>query len=682
MKFIIKFISIFILAVFANAENNTTGDNNISDINKTEIKQEVVQMLNHGENNETDEVVDIIAEKIANSQANENNFSDSPALISVLKELAEINRQILLLSGHNDSNATISELATLNKNKRKLLEQIPMAITNQTVSRENVIEYTKKKERVERILARNKNQYSYEYIKTKILANSMRINEIFFTTFIKTENLFINGAKKSELQNEFRKALLDLETEYATLYDYTDEILNKKNLLNSKQKDEINETLEKFKVYKITSDEVLNYLLQNSDLLASNILFTGLNLKQILNYINDKMPFNTNKINAGKWILIIIITLFFYSLRKFLAKIIYFIFKIFNKSGDSEAIKIQIIDIIKKPLGVLLIAYAIDICSAIFYYPAPVPIKFGNFFSIIYIILYAWLIIKILDGYGIMLLGSIARKSGRKEVINLIIKILYIIVVIIALLFVLSRLGFNISALIASLGIGGLAIALATKDIIANFFASILLLFDNSFSQGDWVVIGDVEGTVVETGLRKTLIRTFDNALVSVPNSKIMENNIKNWNRRKVGRIIKITVGLNYSSTAEQIKNCVNDIEAMLLNHPDIAQPKDNALNQNNLKMFYKQNMVSVDDLAGYKNTLYVSLNEFSDSSIDIYIECFTKTIKRDEYYRVKQDIMIKIMEIVEKYDTEFAFPSQSLYIEKFPKIEIKNPKGTEHENV
>lgn len=256
MKFIIKFISIFILAVFANAENNTTGDNNISDVNKTEIKQEVVQMLNHGENNETDEVVDIIAEKIANSQANENNFSDSPALISVLKELAEINKQILLLSGHNDSNATISELATLNENKRKLLEQIPMAITNQTISRENVIEYTKKKERVERILARNKNQYSYEYIKTKILANSMRINEIFFTTFIKTENLFINGAKKSELQNEFRKALLDLETEYATLYDYTDEILNKKNLLNSKQKDEINETLEKFKVYKITSDEV------------------------------------------------------------------------------------------------------------------------------------------------------------------------------------------------------------------------------------------------------------------------------------------------------------------------------------------------------------------------------------------------------------------------------------------
>ena len=147
MKFIIKFISIFILAVFANAENNTTGDNNISDVNKTEIKQEVVQMLNHGENNETDEVVDIIAEKIANSQANENNFSDSPALISVLKELAEINKQILLLSGHNDSNATISELATLNENKRKLLEQIPMAITNQTMSRENVIEYTKKKER-------------------------------------------------------------------------------------------------------------------------------------------------------------------------------------------------------------------------------------------------------------------------------------------------------------------------------------------------------------------------------------------------------------------------------------------------------------------------------------------------------------------------------------------------------
>ncbi|WP_162894585.1 mechanosensitive ion channel domain-containing protein, partial [Klebsiella pneumoniae] len=130
---------------------------------------------------------------------------------------------------------------------------------------------------------------------------------------------------------------------------------------------------------------------------------------------------------------------------------------------------------------------------------------------------------------------KLAQKSGKKEVVNLIIKILYFVIIIIALLYILAQLGFNISAIIASLGTGGLAVALAAKDIIANFFASILLLFDNSFNHGDWVEVSGIEGTVVETGLRKTTIRTFDNCLVFLPNSTIMGANIKNWSKRRMG---------------------------------------------------------------------------------------------------------------------------------------------------
>ncbi|WP_141090901.1 mechanosensitive ion channel family protein, partial [Campylobacter concisus] len=145
----------------------------------------------------------------------------------------------------------------------------------------------------------------------------------------------------------------------------------------------------------------------------------------------------------------------------------------------------------------------------------------ANIFSIIYIVAFSWLVLTILNGYGIAIIDKIAQKSKRKEVINLALKVIYVIVLIITLLLILQKLGFDISALIASLGIGGLAVAFAAKDIIANFFASVMMLFDNSFSQGDWIVCGDIEGTVVEIGFRKTTVRSFDNALIFVPNSKL-----------------------------------------------------------------------------------------------------------------------------------------------------------------
>lgn len=656
MKFIISFL-VLISFIFA-------------DENKTEIKSEIIEILNQGESNASSEITDIIAEKIAENESGEHSQnSDKPTLISVVKEIMSLNSQINELKTR-DSNISAEQILNLNENKNSLLAQIPVAITNQNFDRANLLKYTEKKQKLSKILKQTKNKNSINFINAKLGMLEMKINEDFFGTFIKIENYFIQGASKKELDTELKSALLTLENDYTEFENFVNEILSDE-ILGDDEKENIKDKFAKIKIGKQSADEILSYLLKNSDLLASNIILKELNLKQTLDFINEKMPFNTEKFNVGKLVLITLITLFFYSLRRSLAKFIYFVFKIFNKNAnESEAIKSQIIDIIKKPIGVLLIAYSIDICLSIFYYPAPVPLKFGNIFSIIYVVLYAWLIIEILDGYGIMILGSIAKKSGRKEVINLIIKILYIIVIIIALLFILHRLGFNVSALIASLGIGGLAIALATKDIIANFFASIMLLLDNSFSQGDWIEVGGIEGNVVETGLRKTIIRTFDNALVSVPNSKIMESNVKNWNRRKVGRIIKLSVGLSYNSTAEQIKKCVSEIRDMLISHEEIAKPQDSALSANNVRLRYKQNMVSVDDLAGYKNGIFVHLNEFADSSINIYIECFTKSVAKADYLQVREDVLIKIMEIVGKYDAEFAFPSQSIYIEKFPKIE------------
>ena len=423
--------------------------------------------------------------------------------------------------------------------------------------------------------------------------------------------------------------------------------------------------LEALEAYKKTLEEILYYLRDNAELLTSNYIISELNLKTAIDFINEKASF-TSKFNVGKATIIFVVFLFFVSFTTLLSKLtLWALMKFFVKHDSDRQTKGRIVEIIKRPMLLTLIAYAIDICVSIAYYPAPMPIKFANFLTITFVIAVTWLILSVLNGYGMVLINELTKKSGRKEVINLILKISYFIIFVIALLITLSKLGFNDSAIISSLGIGGLAVALATKDILANFFASVMLLFDNSFSQGDWIVCGDIEGTVVEIGLRKTTVRTFDNALIFVPNSKLASDPIRNWSRRKMGRRIRMLIGLEYSATTEQIKKCVDEIKQMLIDHPDIAKGDDMGSKKASR---YDRGIVSIDDLAGYKSNLFVVVDEFADSSINILVYCFSKTIVWGEFLAVKEDVMLKIMNIVEANGLGFAFPSQSLYVEEVKK--------------
>ncbi|MDA3058250.1 mechanosensitive ion channel family protein [Campylobacter sp. VBCF_05 NA6] len=686
-KFLISFLISalclnFIYAEANKSEANLTEQNSSQSAvpapNLEEKKKEVEEFLSEvsgGDANKS-EVYDMIVNKVAQNELNANETNGANSFYRVVNEIKEINKKILAISPKGEANATDSSLKTLKENKARLLESVPMAITNNTLSREGLLKYAEIKKNIEDTLAKfAKKQNSIEYVSAAVSADRMALGDIFYQEILKLDNLFVNGASKDELKMSLEDALSRI-SEYSL--DKTSKL--KEALKSQEDAENFVAKFSELKNDKATYEEILSYLHSNADLLASSVIFTSLNFKSAIDSINEISPIKDRRINFGKIVLISAIMLFFYSLRRVLANLIYFVFKIINRSTaiDKETIKEQVVATIKRPLGVLLIAYSIDISLVIFFYPAPVPIRFASILSIIYVILWAWVIIEIIDGYGIIVLGNIAKKGVRKDVINLVIKILYIIVVIIALLLILKRLGFDVSAILASLGIGGLAIAFATKDIIANFFQSIMLLFDNSFSQGDHVVVGDIEGTVVETGFRKTTIRTFDNALVFVPNANIMAQNIKNWNRRKVGRHINIIVGVTYSARSEQLRKCIEDIKEMLKAHPRIAQSGDSATNSRDFRMRSRQNMVSIDDLAGYKSTMNVVLDSFGDSSVNILVYCFTKTVMRDDYLQIKEDILFKIMQIVENNGLEFAFPSQSLYVEKLPKFDYDNPKFSE----
>jgi len=251
-----------------------------------------------------------------------------------------------------------------------------------------------------------------------------------------------------------------------------------------------------------------------------------------------------------------------------------------------------------------------------------------------------WIVIAILDGLQGMIYQALAKVSKElsSELARFIIRIIKIIVWVMAISSILSIWGVNVTALIASLGIGGLAFALAAKDTAANLFGSIAIMVDKSIKVGDWVKVDNIEGVVEDIGMRTTKIRTFYKSLVAIPNSIVANSHIENFSRRDVRRI-KTSIGVTYNTSIEQIQNIIKDIKSMLKDHKGTAKDQ----------------------------SMFVNFNNFGDSAQEILIYTFTNTSNWEEYLNIKEDIFYKISQILKKYGSDFAFPSQSIYVESMP---------------
>ncbi|WOE30537.1 MULTISPECIES: mechanosensitive ion channel family protein [unclassified Acinetobacter] len=197
--------------------------------------------------------------------------------------------------------------------------------------------------------------------------------------------------------------------------------------------------------------------------------------------------------------------------------------------------------------------------------------------------------------------------------------------------------GMSLSGLMAFGGIGGIAVAMASKDILSNLFSGVMLYFDRPFNIGDWVCSPDreIEGTVVEIGWRLTKIVTFDHRPLYIPNSVFSSISVENPGRMS-NRRIKTDIGLRYED-ANKIAAIVDDIYNMLLHHQKIDTSQ----------------------------TLLVNFNAFADSSLNIMVYCFTKTTNWSEWLTAQQDVYLSIIEIVHAHGADFAFPSQTVYLDK-----------------
>jgi small-conductance mechanosensitive channel len=280
----------------------------------------------------------------------------------------------------------------------------------------------------------------------------------------------------------------------------------------------------------------------------------------------------------------------------------------------------------------------------------------------LYVVLIVWALLRLIDNFVVLYSRELLHRypTLRGELVNFLSSVTRFVVVVVAVLYLLQRFGFDIRALLASLGIGGLAIAFAAKETIANIFGCISIIADDMCQQGDWIVTPNGEGMVIDVGLRSTKIRTFDNAVIFLPNAYLAGVDVRNWSRRKLGRRIKFTLGLEYGSDMAQVRKTVDDIRAMLIAHEGIADATTD------ISSYTRQQLAKISDTMdgqGIKRTLLVYLDALGDSSIDILIYCFSKTVDWQGWLEVKQDVIFRCCAIVEANGLNIAFPSQTLYL-------------------
>ena len=315
---------------------------------------------------------------------------------------------------------------------------------------------------------------------------------------------------------------------------------------------------------------------------------------------------------------------------------------------------------ISRILNILIIIFIIHM-SMLIYFDFDIAKWSIQLFHILYTVLTGILIYRFYTAIASLKIEKIDNLQGskglKKEVINFGIKVTNATIILVTLLIVLKILGVNLTALLGGLGIGGVAVAFAAKESIANIFGSISILAGDIFEQGDWIEANNISGTVVEIGLRATTIRTFDNALISVPNYKLTDESIKNWSRRTLGRRIKMEIGVTYESDFKDIRHAIEDIRKMLKEHPGIANENTSfAHSQRAAKL------VSIQDLKGIKRTTLVYMDEFSDSSIDILVYCFSRSVVWNEWLAVKEDVMFKIADIIQANNLQFAYPALTIH--------------------
>lgn len=309
-------------------------------------------------------------------------------------------------------------------------------------------------------------------------------------------------------------------------------------------------------------------------------------------------------------------------------------------------------DLMNKPVGFTLMLLVIFVAFTQVSFPeqwdlAPKSsfginmILYRGFFIMLYISI-IWIFMRMGDFMGLVMISRAAKSDDKYsgQIIPFFVDFIKIIIVIFGAFFILGAIfSVNVGTLVAGLGIGGLAIALAAKETLENLMGSFTIFLDKPFVQGDLVRVAGITGEVEKVGFRSTRLRTLEKSFVTLPNKKMIDSELDNLSMRTFRRA-NFMVGVTYSTTPDQLKAIVAAIQNYIDNHPNTNQEGK------------------------------VRFHEFGPSSLDIMVLFFVDTMDWSTYLNVKEEVLYEIINIVKSNGAEFAYPSTSVYIEK----NINNP--------
>lgn len=330
------------------------------------------------------------------------------------------------------------------------------------------------------------------------------------------------------------------------------------------------------------------------------------------------------------------IILLFLIFRKIFAKYVFsLLLKLSNKAPTSFISNVFLS--YEKPIQLLFLIIGIYIAADYFPYFNEHGKLFLNLIQASIVFIVSWGLYN-LSSTSSLLLSKLNTKFNfeiDEILIPFLSKALRALVVIISISIIAQVFEYEISGLVAGLGIGGLAISLAAKDALANLFGGIVIITEKPFSIGDWILTPSVEGTVEDITFRSTRIRTFAQAVVTVPNATLANESITNWSWMGK-RQITFQLRVAHDTPKEHLNNVVNRIEAILKEHPEIHQ-----------------------------ETIHVRFDQFIENGFGVFLYFFTKTTDWADFLKVKEEINFAILDILEQENVKMAIPSRVLYFDK-----------------
>lgn len=328
------------------------------------------------------------------------------------------------------------------------------------------------------------------------------------------------------------------------------------------------------------------------------------------------------------------IILLFLLFRRIFAKYILKILLRFGRKINSKFLP-NLLNAFERPLHWLFIV--IGIYVALIYYPYfdHAQILLVKWLKSIFVILFTWGLVNLVS-VSSDLFHFINEKTNVKLddiLIPFLSRILQFVIITISLSIILQEFNYQIGGLITGLGLGGLAVSLAAQDAIANLFGGVVIVTEKPFTIDDWISTPSVEGTVEDISFRSTKIRTFEQALVTVPNATLSNEPITNWS--KMGkRQVSFSIPITFHTERSKLTAVVKEIEELLRSNSGV-----------------------------HNETILVNINEFVENGMHLKIYFFTKSTVSKEYLAVREQIHLDIIDILAKHEVEIARPSRTLFV-------------------